>query len=104
MSSDASILSFSMCVLIFAHFSLIRDPTLLIGEHKCKLLGIVANKHCTLLYIFIIEKKMCNFDGTLTIAETLGLEMEQTQQLKTLCVYIRCHENEEKCSCSNCTH
>lgn len=38
------------------------------------------------------------------VAETLGLGMEQTQQSKTLCVYMRRHENEEKGNSSNCTN
>lgn len=38
------------------------------------------------------------------IAETLGFAIEQTQQLKTLCVFIRCLEGEAKGSYSSCTH
>lgn len=38
------------------------------------------------------------------IAETLGFAIEQTQKLKTLCVFIRCLEGEAKGSYSSCTH
>lgn len=48
-SSDASIPSFSVCVLICAQCGLMRDATSLIGERKCKLLGKQA-LHATVCF------------------------------------------------------
>lgn len=52
----------------------------------------------------VIDEKCAILMVFRPIAETLGFPIEQTQKLKTLCVFIRCLEDETKGSYSSCTH
>lgn len=67
-------------------------------------LGVIANEHCMLPWVLIMEEKMCSFNGTLTYSWNIEFcNGTNSQQLKTLWVYITCPESAEKGSYSSCT-